>query len=113
MFKDIFSSLNKGDERYTVDQDNNAHPFTVNVVNNYKRFYRQPKCRMCGSKDCRDCSIPLSMKQTVGEFLQEILDMEVFKENAELEKNEESLRNDDEIHQGENRSYGGYTNLGF
>ncbi len=99
MFKDVFSALSKNkDEAYAIDQDTTYHPFVVNVINNYKRFHCQHKCRICGSKDCRDCPFPLSESLTVEDFLGQIMDMEVFNENIELEKNDEQIRNDDERH---------------
>lgn len=64
----------------------------VNVVNPHAKSYKAPPCRICDTKRCRNCPLPIHKKLTLGELIAKVSHKTKYNGNANLFKDEYQLK---------------------
>lgn len=92
-YEDMLTLLKNGKEVESnyLEQDTTQYPFAINVVNPFKGKYFAPPCKVCGSKSCNNCPLPIENK-TLRQFLEEITNHKKFNDNDNMFKSQEQLK---------------------
>ena len=91
-YADMLTQLDNNEEvdRADMEIDSTKYPMVVNVINPYKNKYSSC-CRICKSKNCENCALPVTRQILLRDFLEGLAHKTKFNGNDNLFKNIEHL----------------------